>query len=386
MRAGITAVVFLVAGGTAAMAANQPTIKGLWLTTDYPALQLRAGSDVSLPLTLYNYGLNPQRTALSIPDKPAHWKVEIDGDGKPVTAAFVDYNGQANLNLKLKIPADAKPGPYKLTLDAQGSDAKSVLPIAVKLAPPLAAKLTLTPKFPTLKGSPKTAFDFDVTAKNDSSSDMLINLVADTPQGFTATFKEQYGTQEIASMPLKAGASKDITVSIKPPPDVASGAVTIPVHFNGDKAKASTKLTLDISGQPTLSLAGKNDRLSGDAYAGQAQNIPLVLQNTGTAPATNLSLSASPPTGWKVTFNPKRIARLGTGKSAKITASVTPAAKAINGDYVVPFTASSPDGTSETASYRLTVLTSTLWGFAGVGVIGAALLVLVGAVGRFGRR
>ena len=386
MRAGITAFVILVAGGTAAIAADAPNIKGLWLTTDYPALQLRAGEDASLPLTLYNYGLDPQRTALSISNPPANWKVEIDGSGKPVTAAFVDYNGRANLNLKLTIPADAKPGPYSLTLDAQGGDAKSELPIAIDLAPPLAAKLTLTPKFPTLKGSPKTAFDFVVTAKNDSSADMLINLGADTPQGFTATFKEQYGTQELASMPLKADESKDITVSIKPPPEVSSGPVAIPVNFNGDLAKATTKLTLDISGQPTLSLSGENDRLSGDAYAGQEQNIPLVLHNSGTAPATNLTFSASPPSGWKVTFDPKQVAELDTDQDAKITASVTPAAQAINGDYVVPFTASSADGTSETASYRLTVLTSTLWGFAGVGVIGAALLILVGAVGRFGRR
>lgn len=386
MRAGITAFVILIAGGTLASAADAPDIKGLWLTTDYPALQLRAGEDVSLPLTIYNYGLTPQRTSLSVSGAPADWKAEIDGSGKPVTAAFVDYNGRASLNLKLTIPASAKPGAYNLTLDAQGSDAKSELPVAIDLAAPLAAKLTLAPKFPTLKGSPKTAFDFVVTAKNDSSADMLVNLGADTPDGFTATFKEQYGTQELASMPLKAGESKDITVSIKPPASVASGDFAIPVNFNGDKAKATTKLSLDISGQPTISLSGENDRLSGEAYAGQEQNIPLVVHNSGTAPATNLTLSASPPSGWKVTFDPKTIPQLATDQDAKVTASVTPAAQAINGDYVVSFTASGDAGVSETASYRLSVLTSTLWGFAGVGVIGAALLVLVGAVGRFGRR
>ena len=386
MRAGMTAFVILIAGGTVAYAADAPDIKGLWLTTDYPAVQLRAGETVSLPLTIYNYGLAPQRTGLSIPDKPANWKIEIDGSGKPVTAAFVDYNGRQSLNLKLTIPADAKPGPYNLMLNAEGTDAKSQLPIAVDLAPPLATKITLTPKFPTLKGSPKTAFDFAVTAKNDSSADMLINLGADTPKGFTATFKEQYGTQELASMPLKAGESKDITVSIKPPQNVASGSYAVPVNFNGDQGKASTKLTLDISGQPTITLSGENDRLSGNAYAGQEQTIPLVLHNSGTAPAKNLTLAASPPSGWKVTFDPKTIAELGTDQDAKVTASVTPAAQAINGDYVVSFTASGDDGLSQSADYRLSVLTSTLWGFAGVGVIGAALIVLVGAVGRFGRR
>jgi uncharacterized membrane protein len=187
-------------------------------------------------------------------------------------------------------------------------------------------------------------------------------------------------------MPLKAAESKDITVSIKPPPSVGSGPVAIPVNINGDLAKATTKLTLDISGQPTLSVSGENGRVSGEAYAGQERNITLVLHNSGTAPATNLTLSASPPSGWKVTFDPKQVAEIGIDQDAKVIASVTPAAQALNGDYVVPFRASGDAGASESASYRLTVLTSTLWGFAGVGVIGAALLILVGAVGRFGRR
>ena len=46
----------------------------------------------------------------------------------------------------------------------------------------------------------------------------------------------------------------------------------------------------------------------------------------------------------------------------------------------------SGEGVSESANYRVTVTTSTLWGVTGVAVIGAALLVLMGAVGRFGRR
>jgi uncharacterized membrane protein len=43
---------------------------------------------------------------------------------------------------------------------------------------------------------------------------------------------------------------------------------------------------------------------------------------------------------------------------------------------------------SESASseFRVTVSTSTVWGVAGAGIIAAALLVLVGAVARFGRR
>jgi uncharacterized membrane protein len=43
-------------------------------------------------------------------------------------------------------------------------------------------------------------------------------------------------------------------------------------------------------------------------------------------------------------------------------------------------------GESASSNFRITVTTSTLWGIAGAGIIGAALLVMVGAIARFGRR
>ena len=58
---------------------------------------------------------------------------------------------------------------------------------------------------------------------------------------------------------------------------------------------------------------------------------------------------------------------------------------AVAGDYVVSMRASG-DGISESANYRVAVTTSTLFGLYGLGFIAVALLVLFGAVGRFGRR
>jgi uncharacterized membrane protein len=43
-------------------------------------------------------------------------------------------------------------------------------------------------------------------------------------------------------------------------------------------------------------------------------------------------------------------------------------------------------GQSSSADFRVAVTTSTLWGVFGIGLIAVALLVLVGAVARFGRR
>ena len=387
MRSGVLALLVGLSLGNVAYAKDPSpdNVKGLYLTTDFPAIQIRAGEDTTLPITIYNYGLPPLRTAVTMSGLPADWKVELQGSGKPVSAAFVDYDGRASLNLKLTPPANAKPGAYPITLSAEGDGAKSTLPIAIDLAAPVAAKLTATPKFPVLKGTPKTSFDFSVAVKNESSSDMTVNLAAATPAGYTTTFKEGYNTQEITSLQIKTNESKDISVNIKPAPNAPAGQSPVKVSFTADKAKVESDLTLDIAGQPTVSISGQDERLSGDAVAGQEKTFPLVVRNTGTAAATGLAMNATPPSGWTVTFDPKTVPDVAPNGEQKVNMVVTPTAKAIAGDYVVSARASG-DGVSESASYRVTVTTSTLWGITGLAVIAVALLVLVGAVGRFGRR
>jgi len=64
---------------------------------------------------------------------------------------------------------------------------------------------------------------------------------------------------------------------------------------------------------------------------------------------------------------------------------VTPTEKSLAGDYMTTLRAASRGETAAT-QFRVTVTTSTLWGIVAVGIVGAALLIMVGAVMRFGRR
>ena len=151
--------------------------------------------------------------------------------------------------------------------------------------------------------------------------------------------------------------------------------------------RMTTDLTLDITGQPKIDISGRDGILSTSASAGNEATVPIVLTNSGTAAADQVELSGSGPTGWKITFEPKTIDRLAPDQNKEVQALVTPSEKAIAGDYVATLRASSRGG-GENASgqFRVTLATSTVWGAAGVGIIAIALLVLVGAVARFGRR
>ena len=113
--------------------------------------------------------------------------------------------------------------------------------------------------------------------------------------------------------------------------------------------------------------------------------MPVVITNIGTAPANDIQLSGSAPSGWKITFDPKTVDRIAPNENKEVQALITPTDKAIAGDYVTTIRASAR-GESASTTFRVTVTTSTMWGIAGVGIIGIALLVMVGAVARFGRR
>ena len=144
-------------------------------------------------------------------------------------------------------------------------------------------------------------------------------------------------------------------------------------------------MALEITGQPRLSLSGRDGVLSGRAEAGKEASIPLVITNTGTAPADEIELSSSAPSGWKIEFDPKTIDRIAQNQNKEVQVRVTPPEKAIAGDYAPTFSVASR-GENASTQFRVAVGTSTMWGLIGLGIVGVALLIMLAAVARFGRR
>ena len=97
-------------------------------------------------------------------------------------------------------------------------------------------------------------------------------------------------------------------------------------------------------------------------------------------------MSSSPPSDWKVTFQPDKVDELAPGQKIDVQAQLTPSTKAVAGDYMTTFNANGNGGASSSADIRVTVSTSTMWGIVGVAIVAIALLIAVGAVARFGRR
>jgi uncharacterized membrane protein len=388
MRASLLALVstaFLAAAP--AIAADTKDVKGLFLLTDYPAMSVQPGTTSNVALRLQNYGLSPERYSLSVGDVPPGWSAMLLGGGQPVAAAMPATDSSVSLQLRLEVPATAGLGTKTLTVKAEGQGGTTViLPIAVTLAKELPAKLKVEAPLPALRGTPKSTFDYQITIKNDSGRNITASFVADTPKNFEANFTENYGSQQLTSIPIEAGQSKDVKLHVRPPSTAGAQRYPVSVTVTAEDASAKTSLSLEIVGQPQLTISTREGMVSAkDLVAGQSRTVPIVVTNTGTAPADSVELAATPPTGWKIEFNPKTIDRIDPGKDAEVQAEITPTATSLAGDYQASMRATSR-GEQASTQFRLGVVTSNTWIMTGAGVIGVAVLFMVGAVARFGRR
>ncbi len=389
MRGIVTALSFalllaLILTGSAA-AETPKDLKGLYLIADYPSVTARPGTTATVPLRLQNYGLAPQRFQLSVEGVPAGWTATVLGGGQPVAAAMPAANASVGLQLRLDIPETASAGSQTLTIKASGVGQEVTLPLAVTLAKELPAKLSLEPRLPSLRGSPRSSFEFQLAIKNDSGRNLTISLAANAPRHFGTSFTEAYGSQELSSIPIEAGQSKDVKLTVRPPSSADAGRYPVHVTVVAEDATAKAELALEIVGQPQLQVSGRDGLVSMRAGAGSETTMPVFVANSGSAPADQVELSASAPSGWKIEFEPKTIDRIEPGAQREVQARITPSEKSLNGDYMTTIRAASREETGQ-SQFRVTVTTSTLWGMTGAGIIAAALLLMVGAIARFGRR
>ena len=358
---------------------------GFWITTPAPDFTAGAGKAISIPLTVINDTETPHRAALTLSGVPDGWTYALKGHGYEVAAAMVGPRDTGDLTLELTPPTDAAPKAYQLDLKADYGDGAVDLPISLTISDAPMDVATLEPELPALRGSVKSTFKYKLKLTNGGAEDALFNLDADVPPGFQTTFKKGYGSDEITGIPVKAGASEDVTMEVKLDNAVPAGNYPIHVATVAGDQKAAADLALEVTGSPELALTGPQGRLSGKAVAGEASSFAFKLDNTGSAPAEGVKLAASNPNGWTVSFQPAQVPEIPAGASQDINVTIKPTEKAIAGDYMVTLRANA-EGTSQSAQFRTTVETSTMWCIVGLGIIGISVLVLALAVMRYGRR
>jgi uncharacterized membrane protein len=371
--------VFLSGLAPAALAAD------FSVTTPYPSIAVAPGSTASFDLTITSPTTGTASLAVSTP--PTGWDATLHGGGFVVSSVSVAPGKAGTARLDVKVPGDTTITDGKLTITAKLGSQTATLDLSVKASADVAGDITLTTTSPTLTGSSDSPFTFDLTLQNGSAEDQTVSATATGPADWTIDTK--LSQANAASTVVKAGSSTTITVTATPPPNAPAGHTDINVTATAGTKTITGKLGIDITGSFSMSMSTPGDVLSGHGSAGSATTQTLEIKNTGTGNLTGVKVTATPPSGWTVTFDPATIDTVAPNATGTINAIITPSSDAVSGDYVVTFNAANgaADATAtDSVDIRFTVDTSPIWAIVGIGVIVLILAGLFYVFRTYGRR
>ena len=343
---------------------------GLELHTEYPGISVKPGDSLSIPVSIDNLTGSAADVAVSVVSLPEGWDGYLQGGSYEVSEVYAG-NGEASaeLTLRLTVPKELSEGTYEVAVEASAGAASDRLSISLNASENQAGNGSFTSEYPLQEGASGTDFSFSTTLINNDLKTQTYSLSANAPAGWNVSFKPSGESTSVAGI------------------DVESGAYTVSVSAVSADETLSQDLTVTITGTYGLALSTPDGRLSFDAHANQESDVTLTVANTGNVDLENVSVNCSAPSGWTVTYEleDNMIESIPAGSTTEVIAHVKPSSDAITGDYAATFTAKT-DEASDSAEFRISVKTQTIWGF-------VAIVIILGVAGglsyvfkKYGRR
>jgi uncharacterized membrane protein len=353
------------------------------LSTPYPAIEVAPGAKVSLTINVDTQDAG--RVDLSLEDVPADWVASLRGGGFLINGVHATGSDPTEVTLDVTVPEGAESGVSRIQLRADSDGSIATLPIDLRVTPSAAGEVELTTDFPELRGASDTSFSFNLTLRNGTPDELTFGVVAAAPEGWIANATVTSQAQAASAL-VDAGGTTAIKVDVEAPEGAPAGTYPITVDATSGNRTASAELAVEITGSYELELTTPDGRLSANASAGGTTDLSVVVRNSGTADVEGVTLSATAPTGWEVTFEPDTPLTVpANDEGVQVTAHLTPSGDAIAGDYVTTFRAAS-DVADASTDIRVTIETSLLWGVVGIGLIALVVAGLWWTFRRYGRR
>ncbi len=350
------------------------------LYTPYTKISVPPGESLDYTIDVINNSRKKQNVDILITGLPKGWTYTLKSGGWTVSQISVLPGERKNLNLAMVVPQQVNKGTYYFSVQARGFTS---MPLAVNVSKQGTFKTELTTGQANMQGLANANFTFSAKLKNQTAEKQLYALMAETPAGWTVTFKSNYN--QVTSVEVEANKIADINIEVNPPDNIDAGTYEIPVRAVTNATSANLGLQVVITGKYSMELSTPTGLLSTKLTAGEYRKIELLVRNTGSSDLANIKLNASKPTNWDITFEPQQIDKLLAKSETKVTATIKAYKNAIPGDYAATFDAQTSE-TNANAQFRFTVKTAMLWGWVGVLIIVAAAGGVYYMFRKYGRR
>lgn len=386
IAAAAVALMMMVCGAYAEETAASAGPARIELSTQYPAMVVKAGDSLNFDLDIDNQSGSSQDVTLSVESIPEGWTGSFSASGKQVSIVHVKSgSSNTNVDFALDIPLETADGDYAVELKAQGEGYSDTMRIAITVNAEEIGESSFDAEYPSQEGDAGTAFTFNATLINNTLSAQSYAFSSNAPTGWTVSFKPSGESTKVAALDVEARTSQGVDIAVTPPENVEAGTYDIPCTATSASENMSIDLSVTITGSYDLTLSTPSGRLSFDAYANQESPVQLTLTNNGNTDLTNVNLTSSAPANWNVRFASETIELIEAGATVETTAYVTPGEEAMSGDYVTVLSAKNSH-VSDSVEFRVSVKTETKWGLAGIGIIAVLAVVIALVMRKYGRR
>lgn len=354
------------------------------LYTPYTGISLTPGESISYTVDIINDSNEVQNVSFKLENLPEDWDYSIRSGGNSIQQLSVRPQDEEDITLEVEVPLEVDKGRNEFRLVAEGNDGETTsLPFMIEITEKGTFQTEFTSDQPNMEGHADSEFSYSTTLKNQTAEEQHYGLSAQAPEGWFVQFK--VGSDSVTSVTLEPNESQDIKVEVVPAENATAETYTIPVVASAGSVSEEIELEAVITGKYDIELTTETGNLSSDVTAGGSRTIDLIVENKGSVELVDIELESNTPPNWDVSFNVDSIKALDAGERATIKATLTAPDDAIAGDYVTTFTASTPEVSSD-ATFRMSVKTSTLWGFVAIGIIIVVLGGLFVIFRKYGRR
>ena len=363
---------------------SSPALANVTLYTPYTGITATPGETVDYSVDVINTESSIRTVTFDVENLPKGWSHELTANGSAIKQLTVRGNSEQQINLEVTVPLEIEQDNYRFTLVATDQNGNvSELPFLVTLSEKGTFKTEFNVDQPNLQGQTVSSFSYSATLRNRTAEKQNYALTAQAPKGWGVQF--QSGGDNVTSVAVEPNSEANLTINVTPPEKASADTYKIALTAAGSGTSAKTNLEAVITGSYELKVTTPDGNLSTALQSGREKTIDVVVENTGSAPLTEVKLSATAPPNWETTFEPSTIPKIEPGDKATVKARITASDKAIAGDYVTTISASAAESSAE-ADFRISVETSMLWGLFAVAII---LIVLGGfyyMVRKYGRR
>lgn len=391
MKNRLLPVFIMIFLATAAVSFSAP-YRDLSFGIEYPGIEVPPGEQVSVDLAFYNNGSVPETVNVRTADAPESWSTRIKTYKYDVTGIHVPPEQDKHLTFEAVPEEGVTPGEYTFLISARSGDGRFAMneKLTVTVKEQTAEDIDrsgigLNTSYPVLRGPADGTFEFTLEVQNKMGEDDIFNLFARPPEGWQVNFKPAYESKYISSLRIQAGQKKSIAVEVTPASAATEGEYPIGIQVTSGAEKAEMELKVNLTGTHEIQLGTTSGLLSLETKQGKSGNASLYVKNNGTAEQNNIEFMTFKPENWDIKFEPETIETIPPGEMKQIEVTITPYEEALVGDYSVEIRAQGADA-EDSAEFRVTVKSSSVWGWIGIAIIIIVIGGLVVLFRLYGRR